>query len=137
MYGHGLKSDYSGHDVVFDNDLSIWGQGGDQYQPLVRGYLNGMHNSTLLAAGEGSVLISHVCPDAPDWPSITDTVVLSPAGNVTVCSRTIASWQAQLPGVLERVTTGPLPATLTAEAIVQAARDTLAGRSPRVRGSGL
>ena len=127
VYGHGLKSDFSGHDIVFENDLSIWGDGGDQYQPLVHGYYNGMHNSTLLAKSEGDVLISHVCPDAVDWPIITDTTVLSPAGNVTVCARSVASWQAQIPGVLARVVTGPLPAALTAEAIVQMARDTLAG----------
>ncbi len=127
VYGAGLKSDYSGHDVVFDDDLSIFGNGGNQYQPLVPGYFNDMHRCTLLAQSEGSKLMSNVCPNATDWPNITDTVVLSPAGLVTICGLSVTEWLALVPGVLSNVTVGAIPASLTAEAIVQMARDTLAG----------
>lgn len=68
-----------------------------------------------------------VCPNATDWPHIDNTTVLSPAGNITVCGKSVAEWQTLVPGTLSNVTTGALPASLTAEAIVQMARDTLAG----------
>jgi hypothetical protein len=37
LYGHLLKSDFSGHDIFFENTLSIFGAGSDQYQDLVPG----------------------------------------------------------------------------------------------------
>jgi len=71
--------------------------------------------------------VREVCPNATDWPRIDNTVVLSPAGNVTVCGKSVAEWQALVPGTLANVSTGALPASLTAETIVKMARETLAG----------
>lgn len=129
MYGAGLKSDFTGHDIFFQNDLSIFGRGGDQYQALVPGYFNYMAGCTLLAANDGEQLIHEVCPNASDWPKIIGTSVLSPTGNVTVCGVPIAEWQARIPGVLANVSAAPIPASLSASAIVQMARDTLAGKA--------
>jgi hypothetical protein len=126
IYGHTLKSDYSGHDIFFAGDLAVWSATGDQYQPLVKGYINGMSGFTLLSMKDGDVLMSpHVCPNATDWPNITDTIVYSPTGNVTICGASIASWQTQFPGVLSNVTAAAIPETLTAQQIVNMARATL------------
>ena len=132
VYGHTIKSDYSGHDIFFQDHLGVWAADGDQYQPLIKGYLNGMEGYTLLAAKDGDVLMSsHVCPNATDWPNITNTRILSPTGNVTVCGLSIAHWQSLIPGVLSNVTGTPIPDTLTAQQIVDMARKTLKGPSNR------
>lgn len=60
LYGHFLKSDYSGHTVLFENGLSIFGDGSDQYQDLIPGYFNYIQNCTLIASSEGDIIISHV-----------------------------------------------------------------------------
>ena len=127
LYGHQIKSDFSGHDIVFSNDLSIFGAGGDQYQPLVPGFFNTVRGCTLLAAADGEALMAHVCPNASDWPRVTDTRVLSPTGAVTVCGGSFEAWRARVPGVLGNVSSAPIPGGLTAEGVVQMARDTLSG----------
>ena len=126
LYGHSLKSDFSGHDVVFRNHLSIFGAGGNQYQPLIKGYFNTMSNCTLLAANDGNVLMDNVCPNATDFPRITNTTVLTPTGSVQLCGQSVSYWQKAVPGVLQGVVAAPIPDTLTAEDIVSMARDTLA-----------
>jgi len=131
VYGHGLKSDFSGHDVFFDNFLAVWGAGSDQYQPLVAGFENGMTRSTLLAASEGEVVMSHICPNATQWPAVNDTAIFTPLGAATICGQSIPFWQAAVPGVLAGVTARPFPADWTAAAIVEMARETLAGRGAR------
>lgn len=52
--------------------------------------------------------------------------MLSPAGNATLCGQSLTYWQKNAPGVLQNVTAGAIPADLTAEAIVDMARATLA-----------
>jgi hypothetical protein len=156
LYGHFLKSDFSGHDVAFENGLSIFGAGSDQYQALVPGYFNceygasaeprapnraptkgtprtapltttDMDRCTLLATSEEAV-VSHVCPNASDFVKISNSRVFTPAGNATICGVTLPEWQRRVPGVLPNVTAVSLPAAaLTAEDIVNLARATLAG----------
>jgi hypothetical protein len=126
LYGSGLKSDFTGHDITYENTLSVWGRSGDQYQALVPGYFNAVRGQTQLAAAEGESIFSHVCPDASDWPRITDSAFFSPLGNVTICQRSVPDWQAAVPGVLRNDSTAPFPAGLTAEGIVDLARATLA-----------
>ena len=126
LYGHSLKSDFSGHDVAFSNHLSIFGEGGNQYQPLIRGYFNTMRNCTLLASHDGGVLLENCCPNATDFPRITDTTVLSPTGAVTLCGESVGYWQGAVPGVLQGVVAAAIPDTLTAGDILRLARDTLA-----------
>ena len=140
---------------MFENGLSIFGAGSDQYQGLVPGYFNEISRCTLIASSEGEVLISHVvglrplvlhrstsrgcrssplpahhaqCPNASDFVVISDTRVLTPAGNATVCGETLQYWQAKVPGALKNTTAAAIPASLTAEAIVEMARATLAGQ---------
>ena len=105
--------------------MAIWAVGGDQYQPLVKGYFNSMDGCSLLSPQDGDVLISHVCPNATDWPKITNTQIFSPTGVVTVCGSTISSWQQLIPGILANVTVSAIPDTLTAQQIVDMARKTL------------
>ena len=97
-----------------------------RYQHLVKGYFNYMSNTTILAATDGDVLFTQPCPNASDWPKVAGVAVLSPTGNVTVCGKPVATWQSDVPGVLVNVTTAALPAGMTAEDIVQMARDTIA-----------
>jgi hypothetical protein len=132
IYGHGLKSDFSGHDVLFDNFFAVWGGVGDQYQALKSGFQNGMTSSTLLSSVEGDVVMQHICPNETQWPVVTDTAVFSPLGNATICGWSVAAWQASVPGVLANVSAAPIPADWTAARIVQMARDTLAGARRRV-----
>lgn len=101
---------------------------GARAQPLVLRLLSRLRLAHSLAARALDLAaVRHVCPNVSDWPSITDTVVLSPQGDVTVCGLSVAAWQAAVPGCLRNVTTGPLPATLSSADIVAMARATLAG----------
>jgi hypothetical protein len=85
-----------------------------------------MSGCQLLAAQETDVLFSHyTCPNASDWPKVTDTMVWSPQGNVTLCGDSIPYWQATVPGVLRNVTVAPIPADLTAQDVLAMAKATL------------
>jgi hypothetical protein len=130
LFGAGLKSDFSGHDIVYASSLSIWGDAADQYQALIPGYFNTVRNHTLIARKEGDLIFQHVCPNASDWPHVTSSSYFSPAGNITICGKTVEAWQAEVPGVLANVTARPIDPALTAEAIVGLARAVLQGAQP-------
>ena len=72
------------------------------------------------------MLFSHyTCPNASDFPKVTDTLVWSPEGKVTLCGQTIPYWQAAVPGVLRNVTVAPIPAGLTPQDVLDMAKATL------------
>ena len=128
LYGHLLKSDFSGHDIEYESDLGIFVGPSNQYQPVPSDHLNVLHDSTVISAKDGDNLFSlsaATCANATDFPNIYNCKVLSPSASTTVCGQSIASWQAK--GKLKNVTTGSLPTDATT--IVQMARNTLGMRN--------
>ena len=107
LYGHFLKSDYSGHSIEFENDLSVFGGPSNQYQAVPPSHPNSVHDSVMISATDGDILISEVCPDASDWPRIYNMRLYSPEAKATVCGEPLAHWQAQ--GKLTNVTVAVLP----------------------------
>jgi hypothetical protein len=84
-----------------------------------------MQGDTLIAASDGEVLMSHVCPNATDFPKIRDMAIYSPTGSVNVCGESVAYWQGLNPGLFTNVTVASYPATLTAEAILAMVQEKL------------
>jgi hypothetical protein len=60
LYGHFLKSDYSGHSIEFENDLSVFGGPSNQYQAVPPSHPNSVHDSVMISATDGDILISEV-----------------------------------------------------------------------------
>ena len=129
VYGHMLKSDFSGHSIEFDGDLGIFVGQSNQYQPVPTeaSLLNVLHNTVVYTANDGDNLFG-LTPDtcasalngsATDFPNVYDTLVYSPSGRTTLChGQSLATYQAK--GKLVNVTTAKLPAN--ASSIVAAAR---------------
>ena len=129
VYGHMLKSDFSGHSIEFDGDLGIFVGQSNQYQPVPTeaSLLNVLHNTVVYTANDGDNLFG-LSPDtcasalngsATDFPNVYDTLVYSPSGRTTLChGQSLATYQAK--GKLVNVTTAKLPAN--ASSIVAAAR---------------
>jgi hypothetical protein len=107
LYGHFLKSDYSGHSIEYDGDLGVFTGPSNQYQPVPADYPNAVHDCKMISETDGDNLISQVCPNATDWPDVQYVEVFSPSAKTTVCGQPLEAWQAQ--GKLETVTAARLP----------------------------
>ena len=111
LYGHFLKSDFSGHDIEYDGDLGIFVHESNQYQPVPATHLNVEHDCTIVSATDGENLFSltaDTCANLTDFPDVYNVRVYSPSASTTVCRKSIAAWQAL--GKLRNVTAAPLPA---------------------------
>tara|TARA_B110000208_G_scaffold184523_1_gene238509 strand:- start:4 stop:432 length:429 start_codon:yes stop_codon:yes gene_type:complete len=128
IYGHMLKSDYSGHSIEYEGELGIFVASSNQYQPVPKNasLINALHNTVIYAPNDGDNLFSltpTTCASAlngtaSDFPAVYDTLVYSPSGLTTVCKVSIATLQAK--GRLVNVTTAKLPPN--ASSIIAAAR---------------
>ena len=111
LYGHMLKSDFSGHDNYWEGDLGIFVGPSNQYQPVPATHLNVEHDCTIVSATDGENLFSltaDTCANLTDFPDVYNVRVYSPSASTTVCRKSIAAWQAL--GKLRNVTAAPLPA---------------------------
>ena len=107
LYGHFLKSDYSGHSIEFEGDLSVFGGPSNQYQAVPPAFPNSVHDSVMISKTDGDILFQEVCPNETDWPKVYNIKLYSPTAHATVCGQPLAYWQAQ--GKLANVTQATLP----------------------------
>lgn len=126
LYGHMLKSDFSGHSIEYDGVLGVFVGPSNQYQPVPTApeLLNVMHDTTIISkdAGDFFGLTDTTCAtalngSASDFPNVYDTVVYTASGSTTVCRKNISELQAK--GKLKNVTAEKL--TMSAADIVAAA----------------
>lgn len=133
LYGHVLKSDFSGHDIEYEADLGVFTGPSNQYQAVSPLHLNTLHDSVMIYTKDGDALFSlrsATCnqtaspgsPGSGDFPRIANLTLYSPTGAVTLCGQTISAMSVR--GMVKNVTTAPL-STLTTAAVVNQAKLTL------------
>ena len=133
LYGHVLKSDYSGHDIEYEGDLGVFTAQSNQYQAVAPGHLNTLHDSVFISDRDGEVLFGltvATCNQTSvpgsagsgDFPHIANLKLYSPTGAVTLCGESIAAMEAK--GMIKNVTTAPL-SDLSVASIVEQAKMTL------------
>ena len=99
LYGSSLKSDFGGHSLSVGESLFLYASAGNQYQASVASLPNSLHDSIIVAAGEGEQLIHAGCPPGKDptmSPRLLNVSVLTPAGNSTLCGKPLAQWEDRL-----------------------------------------
>lgn len=110
VYGHFLKSDFSGHDIEYDGDFGVFVGASNQYQRVPSAHRNSVHDCTILSESDGDNLASltpSTCNGSfDDFPRIYNIRVYSPSATTTVCGETIAAMQGK--GLLKNVTAGLL-----------------------------
>lgn len=133
LYGHVLKSDFSGHDIEYEGDLGVFTAQSNQYQAVSPAHTNALHNSVFISEHDGDVLFSltgATCNQTSvpgsagsgDFPRIANLKVYSPTGTVTLCGESIVAMEAR--GMIKNVTTAPL-SDLSAASVVARAKVTL------------
>ena len=132
LYGHMLKSDFSGHDNYWEGDLGVFVGPSNQYQPVPPDHLNSLKDVTIVNnPGDGTSdnlwkLVAPTCNGTTrDFPMIESVKIYSHAGKTTICGVPVASFKPPPgKGYVRNVTTG-YSAALTAAEIVRMARETL------------
>ena len=124
LYGHFLKSDFSGHDIEYDGDLGVFVGSSNQYQAVPTNHPNSVRNSVMVSSSDGENLWSFGVMDCANltWPNLDNVSVYSPSARTTICGLSLAEWQAQGKPV-HNVSTAPLPPN--AETIIRWARKAL------------